>query len=208
MSKITPSNDWRTMSDEDFAKTKPEPIRGSGKEHKPPRSIKPTPKGKPQPHRKRTAVQTLVSQIAYMESLPENERGTLIVDEWPIDTPMPEFVRLRASVAPKKAKTTETATRPKLKDNIMNAILTRIWAFVRDVILQWAFPFPIFKKGADGVTPIVDDNGKKVVDWVAKISARALSLVVVFWGTVEVLGLPIAEWVKRIVGALGLPFGV
>lgn len=180
-----------------------EPIKG----HKPPKAISETPPAKVPKHRPRSKLQTLMSQIAYMESLPANERGRLIVDEWPIDAPMPEYVRLRASKTPKTAKATQTAKRPKLKDKVMNALFTRIWAFIRDVILQWAFPFPIFKKAADGITPITDADGKKVVDWVATASARVLSLVAVFWGTVEVLGLPIAEWVARIAGALGIPIG-
>src|SRR5690606_34055000 len=97
-----------------------------------------------------------------------------------------------------------TATRPKIKDRLMNAILNRIWTFVRDVILQWAFPFPIYKKSEDGVTPVIGDDGKPVIDWVATVSARVLSIIAVFWGTVEVLGLPIAEWVRRISAALGI----
>lgn len=168
--------------------------------HRPPKALRETPPAAVPKHRKRSAEHTLLSQIAYMETLPEKERGTLIINKWPFDTPMPDFVRLRANMKPK-------TTRTKLKEKTMNAIMTRVWAFVRDVILQWAFPFPIFKKAADGVTPLVDENGKKVVDWVATVSARALSLAVVLWGTVEVLGLSVAEWAQRIAGALGLPLG-
>jgi hypothetical protein len=200
-------SDWRTMSDEDFAKTKPDPIRGAGNEHKPPKALTPTPPAKVPKHRKRTKEQTLISQIGYMLTLRPEERGRMIVDEWPFDFNPPSFVEVRKNKKVSILPQPETATRPKIKDKVMNAILTRIWAFVRDVLLQWAFPFPIFKKGTDGITPIVDENGKKVVDWVATVSARALSLVVVFWGTVEVLGLPLAEWVARIAGALGIPIG-
>jgi hypothetical protein len=106
----------------------------------------------------------------------------------------------------KMAKRTKDAKQPKqtVKEKVMSTIFTRIWAFIRDVILQWAFPFPIYKKGADGVTPVVDpDTGKYVIDWIATVSTRVLSLVVVLWGTVEFLGISVAEWIERIRAAVG-----
>jgi len=168
-----------------------DPVKG----HKPPKAISDTPAAQVPKHRPRTKLQTQASQYAYQQTLPESERGTV---QFPKESPFhPDYFK----------QETITAKRPKLKDKVMNALFTRIWAFIRDVLLQWAFPFPIFKKSADGITPITDDEGKKVIDWVATASARVLSLVAVFWGTVEVLGLPIAEWVQRIAGALGLPIG-
>lgn len=114
---------------------------------------------------------------------------------------------LRERIARRIDDITSDAKPPKqkTKDKIMNAILTRIWVFIRDVILQWAFPFPIYKKGEDGVTPIRDENGKPVVDWFATVTARVMSFVAVAWGTVEVLGLPLAEWIARVATALGIP---
>jgi hypothetical protein len=170
------------------------------KGHKPPKAISETPPAKVPKHRPRTKQHTLLSQIAYRETLPKDQRGRMIVDEWPFDFPMPDFVSIRK--IPKNSILPQPKTT--VKDRLMNAILNRIWAFVRDVILQWAFPFPIYKKGEDGVTPIRDENGKKVIDWVATVSARVLSLVAVVWGTVEVLGIPVAEWVNRIIAALGI----
>jgi hypothetical protein len=177
------------------------------KGHKPPKAISETPPASVPKHRPRTKQHTLLSQIAYRETLPKDQRGRMIVDEWPFDAPMPDFVEIRKPLQEKQFLPILGKAKQTIKDNIMNAILTRIWAFVRDVILQWAFPFPIYRKGEDGVTPIRDDKGKHVIDWVATVSARVLSLVAVVWGTVEVLGIPLAEWIARLAGALGIPIG-
>lgn len=170
------------------------------KGHKPPTAISETPPASVPKHRPRTKLQTQASQYAYQQTLPKDERGVV---QFPNDSPFhPDYFRSEEPIKKKSIRLIKTAT--DIKDKAMNAILTRIWAFVRDVILQWAFPFPIFKKGEDGVTPIRDSDGKKVIDWVATLSARALSLVVVIWGTVEVLGQPVSEWAKRIAEALGM----
>jgi hypothetical protein len=113
---------------------------------------------------------------------------------------------IKADIDKRLDALTKNAKQPKqtVKEKVMSAIFTRIWAFIRDVILQWAFPFPIYKKGADGVTPVVDpDTGKYVIDWLATVSTRVLSLVVVLWGTVEFLGISVAEWIDRIRAAVG-----
>lgn len=184
------------------------------KGHTPPGTIRPTPPAKIPKHRKRTRKQTLISQISYIESLPKDQRGRLVVDDWPFDFAPPDFVEIRKlpknSILPQpeKAAPTQGATpkpkRPKIKDRIMNAIMQRLWTFVRDVLLQWVFPFPIYRKQPDGITPVTDADGKPVIDWFATVSARVLSLVAVMWGTVEVLGIPLSEWVARIGAALGI----
>lgn len=170
------------------------------KGHRPPKAIRETPPASVPKHRKRTREQTLISQISYIQSLPKDQRGRLVLSDWPFGFPPPDFVEIR------KNKKVSILAKPatKLKDKVMNAILNRIWTFVRDVILQWVFPFPIYKKGADGITPITDDDGKPVIDWFATVTARVLSLVAVMWGTVEVLGIPLSEWAARIGAALGI----
>lgn len=106
----------------------------------------------------------------------------------------------------REAKEQKKQPKQKLKDKAMEAIMKRVWTFIRDVLLQWIFPFPIYKKQEDGKTPIIDPVTKKpVIDWFATVSARGLSLIVVAWGTVEVLGMSVGEWAQRIAAALGLP---
>jgi hypothetical protein len=70
------------------------------------------------------------------------------------------------------------------------------------MLLQWIFPYPVYKR-EDGEI-VKDRKGKPVVDWPLTVVARGLSLVTVLYGTVEVLGVPLAEWIQRISGALGL----
>jgi hypothetical protein len=91
-----------------------------------------------------------------------------------------------------------------LKDKIMEAMLTKVWQFIRDVFLQWVYPFAIYEKDANN-KPIIDEaTGKFKINWWATVVARALSLVVATWGTLEFLGMSVAEWVARISAALGL----
>lgn len=96
---------------------------------------------------------------------------------------------------------------------VLKKILGNLWEDLRDVFLQWIYPFAIFKKQNGVPIPVLDENGNPVVDlngnpvfvinWVATIVARVLSVVTVTWGTIEVLGIPIAEWVTRVAETFG-----
>lgn len=91
-----------------------------------------------------------------------------------------------------------------IKEKMMDAILTKVWQFIRDVFLQWVYPFAIYKKDEFN-KPIIDPVTKKFkINWVATVTARALSLIVATWGTMELLGMSVAEWVARISAAMGL----
>jgi hypothetical protein len=106
----------------------------------------------------------------------------------------------------KMDKLTKKARKSKktVKEKAMEVILKKIWQFLRDVLLQWIYPFAIYKKDAND-RPIVNSaTGKFEINWSATIIARALSLIVATWGTVEVLGFSIAEVAARISAALGL----
>jgi len=114
----------------------------------------------------------------------------------------------RLSKAQKEAlaKYTKKARNPKkpIKEKVMEMLLKKVWQFLRDVFLQWAYPFAIYKKDEFN-KPIIDaKTGKFVINWPATVTARALSLIVATWGTLEFLGLSVAEWVARISAALGL----
>jgi hypothetical protein len=96
---------------------------------------------------------------------------------------------------------------------VLIKILGSLWEDLRDVFLQWIYPFAIFKKMNGVPIPIFDKEGNPVVDingnpvfainWVATVVARVLSFVTVAWGTVELLGIPVSEWVVRITQTLG-----
>jgi hypothetical protein len=91
-----------------------------------------------------------------------------------------------------------------IKEKIMEMLLKKVWQFIRDVFLQWVYPFAIYKKDEFN-KPIIDQKtGKFEINWWATVTARALSLIVATWGTMEFLGLSVAEWVARISVALGL----
>jgi hypothetical protein len=86
----------------------------------------------------------------------------------------------------------------------MEVIFTKVWQFIRDVFLQWVYPFAIYKKDEFN-KPIIDKKtGKFEINWLATVTARSLSLIVATWGTMELLGMSVAEWVARISAAIGL----
>ena len=74
---------------------------------------------------------------------------------------------------------------------------------LRDVLLQIFFPFPIYKKGEDGVTPVLDDKGEPVIDWNATYVARGLSIITAAYGTYMIFGLRISEIIAYIEKLLG-----
>jgi hypothetical protein len=106
----------------------------------------------------------------------------------------------------KMDKLTKKARKSKktVKEKAMEVILKKIWQFLRDVLLQWIYPFAIYKKDANDRPIVNPTTGKFEINWSATIIARALSLIVATWGTVEVLGFSIAEVAARISAALGL----
>jgi hypothetical protein len=106
----------------------------------------------------------------------------------------------------KMDKLTKKAKKPKktIKERAMDTLLKKIWQFLRDVLLQWIYPFAIYKKDAND-KPIIDaTTGKFEINWMATVIARVLSLVAATWGTLEFLGMSITEWVARVSQALGI----
>ena len=94
--------------------------------------------------------------------------------------------------------------RTPIKERVMEVIFTKVWQFIRDVFLQWVYPFAIYKKDEFN-KPIIDPKtGKFEINWLATVTARSLSLIVATWGTMELLGMSVAEWVARISAAIGL----
>jgi hypothetical protein len=106
----------------------------------------------------------------------------------------------------KMDKLTKKAKKSKktVKEKAMEVILKKIWQFLRDVLLQWIYPFAIYKKDTNDRPIVNHTTGKFEINWSATIIARALSLIVATWGTVEVLGFSVAEVAARISAALGL----
>jgi len=120
------------------------------------------------------------------------------------------FVDRPSSLSPKQRRQLERFNRKQnkikkaTKEQIMEAVLKKIWQFLRDVLLQWIYPFAIYKKDENN-KPIVNPvTGKFEINWLATATARALSLVVATWGTVEFLGFSVADIAARISQALGL----
>lgn len=92
---------------------------------------------------------------------------------------------------PVKTKTT-------MFEKIFTSLLGKIWP----MLLQWVFPYPVYKRENGDI--VKDRKGKPVTDWTMTVLARTLSLVTAFYGTVELLGLPVSVWVERIGALFGL----
>lgn len=119
-----------------------------------------------------------------------------------VDTPLPPA---RTTMPPglyeqreQESKQQPVITKTTMFDKLLKGLLGKIIP----MLLQWIFPYPVYKREDGKVAK--DRRGKPVVDWPMTVLARALSLATVLYGTVEVLGLPLSEWIERISGALGL----
>jgi hypothetical protein len=106
----------------------------------------------------------------------------------------------------KMDKLTKNAKKSKktIKERAMDTLLKKIWQFLRDVLLQWIYPFAIYKKDANDKPIINAQTGKFEINWMATVIARVLSLVAATWGTLEFLGMSVTEWVARVSQALGI----
>lgn len=100
----------------------------------------------------------------------------------------------------KKAKKSKKS----IKERTMEVLLKKVWQFLRDVLLQWIYPFAIYKKDEFDKPIINHKTGKFEINWFATVVARVLSLVAATWGTLEFLGMSVTEWVARVSQALGL----
>ena len=85
----------------------------------------------------------------------------------------------------------------------MSKYVKELFPRLRDVMLQIFFPFPIYKKGEDGITPVLDENGEPIVDWNATYIARALSIITAAYGTYAVFGIRVSEIIAYIEKLLG-----
>jgi hypothetical protein len=90
----------------------------------------------------------------------------------------------------------------KIKSTMFEKLLKSLAGKVLPMLLQWVFPYPVYKR--EGGNIVKDRKGKPVTDWPMTILARVLSLITVLYGTVEILGIPLSEWIARVSGALGL----
>ena len=106
-------------------------------------------------------------------------------------------------VLKKMFKEQEQKNKPVItKSTMFEKLLKSLAGKIIPMLLQWVFPYPVYKRENGDV--VKDRKGKPVTDWPMTVLARVLSLITVLYGTVEILGLPLSEWIARVSGALGL----
>lgn len=87
--------------------------------------------------------------------------------------------------------------------NLVKKLVRDLYVYLRDIFLQWIWPFAIFVKDEND-RPVVDSvTGKYLVNWTATAIARLLSVVTAVWGTTEVLGIPLFQIVATILSYFG-----
>jgi hypothetical protein len=117
-----------------------------------------------------------------------------------IDTAMPAAP---TTMPPELYQQREQESKPvKIKSTMFEKLLKSLAGKVLPMLLQWIFPYPVYKREDGNI--VKDRKGKPVTDWPMTVLARVLSLITVLYGTVEILGLPLSEWIARVSGALGL----
>ena len=117
-----------------------------------------------------------------------------------VDTAMPAAP---TTMPPELYQQREQETKPvKTKSTMFEKLLKSIAGKILPMLLQWIFPYPVYKREDGNI--VKDRKGKPVTDWPMTVLARVLSLITVLYGTVEILGLPLSEWIARVSGALGL----
>ena len=117
-----------------------------------------------------------------------------------VDTAMPAAP---TTMPPELYQQREQETKPvKTKSTMFEKLLKSLAGKILPMLLQWIFPYPVYKREDGNI--VKDRKGKPVTDWPMTVLARVLSLITVLYGTVEILGLPLSEWIARVSGALGL----
>jgi hypothetical protein len=117
-----------------------------------------------------------------------------------VDTAMPAAP---TTMPPELYQQREQETKPVItKSTMFEKLLKSLAGKILPMLLQWIFPYPVYKREDGNI--VKDRKGKPVTDWPMTVLARVLSLITVLYGTVEILGLPLSEWIARVSGALGL----
>ena len=117
-----------------------------------------------------------------------------------VDTAMPAAP---TTMPPELYQQREQESKPvKTKSTMFEKLLKSLASKILPMLLQWIFPYPVYKREDGNI--VKDRKGKPVTDWPMTVLARVLSLITVLYGTVEILGLPLSEWIARVSGALGL----
>ena len=117
-----------------------------------------------------------------------------------VDTAMPAAP---TTMPPELYQQREQESKPvKIKSTMFEKLLKSIAGKILPMLLQWIFPYPVYKREDGNI--VKDRKGKPVTDWPMTVLARVLSLITVLYGTVEILGPPLSEWIARVSGALGL----
>jgi hypothetical protein len=88
-------------------------------------------------------------------------------------------------------------------DKIINT-LKGLWEDLKPTLLQWIWPFAVYKRNPDGTIKINPKTKEKEINYLGTVIARLLSLVTAVWGTSEVLGIPVATWVFNLLKLFGL----
>lgn len=83
-------------------------------------------------------------------------------------------------------------------------LLKQLWFDLKPVLIQWIWPFAVFKRNADGTVKVNPKTKEKEINFVGTLIARLLSVVTAVWGTSEILGIPVATWVYNLLNAFGL----
>lgn len=87
--------------------------------------------------------------------------------------------------------------------NLLKKLARDLYVYLRDIFLQWIWPFAIYVKDEND-KPVVDPVTKKfMINWTATAVARVLSVVTAVWGTTEVLGIPLFQIVNTILSYFG-----
>lgn len=88
-------------------------------------------------------------------------------------------------------------------DKVLN-LLKQLWLDLKPVLIQWIWPYAVFKRNADGTIKVNPKTKEKEINFWGTIIARLLSVATAVWGTSEVLGIPVATWVFNLLKLFGL----
>ncbi len=117
-----------------------------------------------------------------------------------VDTAMPAAP---TTMPPELYQQREQESKPVItKSTMFEKLFKSLAGKILPMLLQWIFPYPVYKREDGNI--VKDRKGKPVTDWPMTVLARVLSLITVLYGTVEILGLPLSEWIARVSRALGL----
>lgn len=84
--------------------------------------------------------------------------------------------------------------------------IRKVFSYVIGVLRQIFWPYDVYQRNEEGEIVYKREHGKElpISNTLASVIAKIASLIIATVGAIEILGLPVAEWLYILFGVAGL----